>query len=139
MYLVKDDLLTHIYSESIEEITREDDTIVERAISAAIAEAKSYLSRYDLALLFADDADDENLRNKVKDLACWHLIKLSNPNIDVAMFRTAYEDARRWLEGVMKGQVDPAGWPRKANDPETGFPEGGAVGHSSNTKRVNHF
>jgi hypothetical protein len=39
------DLATNIYAEVISEITRSDNTITERAIAAAIQEAKMYLSR----------------------------------------------------------------------------------------------
>lgn len=141
-YLLPGDLNTHIYDEIREEITRNNEDLVAKAIESAVSEAKSYLSKYDLEKLFADPAvpDDENLRNKVKDLACWHLIKLSNPNIDLKLFRTAYEDAVSWFMKVTKGTIDPAGWPYKSSlDETTGFPEGGSVTYSSNTKRNNHY
>lgn len=140
-YLVKADLETHIYGENINEITRNDDTKVEKAINAAIAEAKSYLSKYDLSKLFADppDPDDENLKNKVKDLACWHLVKLSNPNINLELFRTGYEDAVAWLTKIMKGQADPQGWPYRVDDANTPYNESGTISWNSNPKRTNNF
>lgn len=138
-YLVKADLFSHLYPEIIEEITRADDTKVTTAISGAVAEAKSYLSKYDLTLLFADGFTDENLKYKVKDMACWHLIKLCNPNIDVAMFRTAYEDAIKYFDKVIKGLIDPDGWPYKPNDPVTPFPEGSSVTYSSTPRKCQHW
>ena len=138
-YLIESDLNTHIYSEIICEITRADSTLAPRAISAAIAEAGSYLSKYDLSVLFSDGFEDENLKNKVKDLACWQLIKLSNPNIDLALFRTAYDDTIKYFDKVMMGKIDPDNWPYKADDPETTFPEGSSVTSSSNYKRWNHY
>jgi len=138
-YLTKDDLQSHIYVENIDEITRADDTKVTQAINAGIAEAKSYLSKYDLTQIFADTFDDENLKNKVKDIVCWQLIKLSNPNIDVAMFRTAYEDTIDYFDKIMAGKIDPDGWPYKPDDPATTFPEGSSVTFSSTLKKCQHW
>src|ERR1035437_217614 len=144
-YLLPGDIDSHLYDEIKNEIVRDDNDIIVRAIDEAVTEAKGYLSRFDLVKLFGfgDDSDatviDENLKSKVKDIACWRLIRLANPNINVAMFRTNYEDAIKWFQGVMKGQIDPEGWVYKTNDITTPFPEGNAVTYSSNKKRFNSF
>lgn len=155
-YLNKSDLQTHIYGENIDTITRCEDTVVTRAISAGIAEAKSYLSRYNVAYLFWDGITvpdpvpswwyigikpitDENLKNKVKDLAAWHLVKLANPNINLELFRTAYEDAIDWFKLVQSGKATPQDWPRQVDDPDTPYAEGGSIQWTSNPKRSNHF
>lgn len=138
-YLQASDLSTHIYPEIVSEIVRADNTLADNAISTAISEAKSYLSKYDLTKIFADDFSDENLKNKVKDLACWHLIKLANPNIDLALFRTAYEDAIKYFDKIIKGLIDPDGWPYKPDDPDTPFPEGSSVTYSSTRKKCQHW
>jgi phage gp36-like protein len=142
--VVKEDLNTHLYADIIEEITRGEDEIIQRAISAAIAEVKSYLNRYDLLKLFGDADTDpvfvsDHLKNIVKDVACWHLVKLANPNINLELFRTSYEDAIKFLNLVMRGQADPDGWPYKANDPATDEDESTGVKWSSNPKRIQHF
>lgn len=148
-YLTSTDLQTHIYGENITAITRSDATLVTRAIDAAIAEAKSYMGRYNIAYLFWDGVtlpkptgagdviQDENLKNKVKDLAAWHLIKLANPNINLDLFRTGYEDAIDWFKGIMRGQSAPFGWPLRVDDPTTDYVEGGALQWSANKKRDN--
>lgn len=146
-FLTKDDFKTHLYEEVIESITREDDEIVDKGISAAISEAKSYLNRYDLLALFGDGDTDptvaesliDHLKDVVKDLACWKMIKLANPSIDLKLFRTNYEDAIAWLVKVQKGQADPEGWPYKADDPATPENENSTVQWSSNHKRRQHF
>jgi phage gp36-like protein len=117
----------------------QDVDIVSKAINAAISETKSYLSRYDRTKLFDGTVTDENLKDKVKDIACWHLIKLANPNIDVAMFRTAYEDAIAWLKDIQRGVADPEGWLYPTDDSATDFDENTAVKLYSNTKRTNHY
>lgn len=141
-FLVKADFNTHIYEEIIDEITRTDDTIITKGIDAAIGEAKTYLSRYDRTALFTPTVSDaliEHLRSVVKDIAAWHMVKLANPNIDLKLFRTNYEDAIKWLEKVQKGQADPEGWPYKTDDPATPGNENSGVQWSSNQKRNQHF
>ena len=137
------DLATNIYAEIIDEITRGDDTITERAISTAEQEAKLYLSKYDLLQLFGDDKTaptiaDEYLNRLVKDIACWHLLRLSTPGVDEGVYRTAYEDAMAALKDIMNGQAEPQGWPYKDTEADTA-PEGDSISWSSNPKRHNHF
>jgi len=146
-FLIKSDFNTHLYTEVIESITRNDDSIVINGISAGIGEAKSYLSKYDLLPIFGDailnptvSADTiAYLKVIVKDLACWHMIRLANPNIDLKLFRTNYEDAIAWLTKVQKGQVDPPGFPYPADDPLTVGNENSGVKWSSNPKRKQTF
>jgi phage gp36-like protein len=145
-YLLAADLDTHIYAEIRDEITREDAARVTSAIKEAVSEAKSYLSRFDLVALFgtevplaAPTVDDEHLKSIIKSIAVWRLVRLANPNISIAMARTNYEDAIKWLMAVQSGKADPEGWPYKADNPDTPFNEGALVDWSSNTKRGNHF
>lgn len=143
-YLLKGDLTPPMYPEIIDTITREDEDIVTKCIAKGIAEAKSYLVRFNLVALFgtADDeptVEDENLKSMVKDLICWQLIKLANPNIDLKLFRTNYEDAIAWFDKVKKSQLCPEGWSYATDDANTPFPEGDIVSYSTNTKRANHW
>ena len=137
------DLATNIYAEIITEITRTDTTITDRAVNAAILEAKMYLSRFDLLQLFGTDTasppvQDEYLKTLVKDLACWHLIRLSNTNIDYATYRTAYQDAIAALKNIQSGQAQPQGWPYLDTHAETA-PPGDSINWHSNPKRQNFY
>jgi len=142
-YLTKAELSTHSYIENINAISRNDDDVVTNAIDAAIALAKSYLSRFNLSKLFDPEAegfvDDINLKNKVKDIASFNLITLANTNIDYDIFDNLNKNAIAWLRDVQKGQADPDGWPYKDDDADTDYPEGTAVSMISNTKRNNHY
>lgn len=116
--------------------------LVRNAIKTAVGTASSYLNRYDINKMFSDNDSertfqDDMLDGKVKDIACWELIKLANPNINIELFRTAYEDAIKYFKDVMKGYADPV-WPLK-DDPDTDLDESGHISWSSNTKRSNHF
>lgn len=143
-YVATDTSKTYIWDDTAYvEITPFD--LVAEAIAAALAEAKGYLRKYDLLKLFGAGATaatvvDANLKSKVKDLACWHLIKLSNPNISVAMFRTAYEDARDdYFMEIQKGNIDPEGWDYVTDDEDTSRTEGQGFFSSSNDKRTQHY
>jgi hypothetical protein len=141
--IIQADLATNIYAEVITEITRTDDTIVDRAINTAIQEAKMYLAKYDLVQLFGTDVlaptvEDEYLKSLVKDLACWHLLRLSNVAIDYTVFRTAYQDAIAVLKNIMAGQAQPQGWPYLDATAES-VPQGDAISWESNPKRHNYY
>lgn len=148
MYLEKGDLTTHLYPEIIETIARADDSLVNQCINIAVDEAKSYLMRFDLKKLFGyqqgEDwtepaVEDHNLKAKVKDLVCWHLVKLANPNISMELMRTGYEDAIKFFENIKKGQLFPDGWPLKEDDPDTTMGEGNRIYANGNAKRRNHW
>jgi len=157
-YLVKADLYNNLYPEIIDTITRDEDDKVTTAINRAIDEAKTYLNRYDLLALFGNDTTgptitSDYLKMLVTDLACWHLCRLSNPNVDLALFRTAYEDAKKDLAKAMDGKLDPI-WPLRTDNDDTtdndapgypveginpGFDKGGNIGWNSGRKRRNHW
>ena len=137
------DLTTNIYAEIITEITRSDATIASRAIATAISEAKMYLARYDLVQLFGTDTQaatvpDEYLASLVKDIACWHLLRLSNAGIDYTAYRTAYQDALAALKSIMTGQASPQGWPYLDTSSQN-TPDANAINWSSNPKRNNFY
>ena len=141
--ITQSDLATNIYAEIITEITRADSTITGRAITAAILEAKMYLGRYDLVQLFGTDTtspaiQDEYLKSLVKDLACWHLLRLSNTGIDYTVARTAYQDAISALKSIQSGQAQPQGWPYLDTTSETAS-QGDSITWNSNPKRNNYY
>lgn len=136
--ITKAELKTHLYPEIVAIITRADDDIITRAITTGEGEVKAYLNRFDLAVMFGGTFTDEFFKSILKDVVCWHLIKLSSPNINLELFRTAYQDALKVLKDVMRGYIEPA-WPLRPDDPTTDFDERGHISSSSNPKRNNFF
>ncbi len=137
------ELDTHIYTEVLNEIVRNNTSLADKAIATAESEAKMYLGRFDLLALFGDEQNaplvqDEFLKHLLKDMACWYIIRLANPVIDYRSFRDAYENAIRTLEKIMEGQADPAEWPLKETTEED-LPGSTSVSWSSNPKRNNYF
>lgn len=133
------DLGTHIYPEVVSNMIRNNADIAVSAIGAAIQEVKAYLSKYDLLQLFGDDetdatVDDAYLTTLVKDIACWHLLRLANTGISYTAFRTVYEDAVTTLKAIAAGDIAPQDWPLLDTSAEVS-----AVTWSSNDKRDNYF
>ena len=138
------DLATHIYAEVINEITRNDHNIVATTISTAEKEAKLYLSRFDLPLLFGagetePETKDPLLQSLVKDITVWHLVRLSNTGLDQATCRLAYDDAIKTLKNIMAGQAVPEGWPYADTSALESPPDGNTVTWASNEKRSNYY
>lgn len=119
------------------------DAIINKMIADGVSEAKAYLNRYDFVKLFgegdtAPTVNDEFLNGLVKDLICWKLIKISNPNVNLELFESAYKMAKKTLSDVMKGLIDPV-WPLKADNPDTPNDDAGNVEWRSQPKRINHY
>lgn len=127
------DFNTHMYSELIDAISREDEDVLNDAMASAEGEAMGYLSRFDIDTLFSaeDDARDQTLLMRLKDMAIWHFITLANPNTDMEFRKTRYEEALSWLKGIQSGKIVPKGWPLATNEDE----EGGFFYVSSAPKR----
>jgi phage gp36-like protein len=110
-FLTAGELKSHIYEEIANEITRNDDSIIDDAINIAVDEMKGYLTKYNVAACI-DTVLPANRHAKLlaicKDLACWYLITLCNVNIDYDKRMDIYDRAIEWLKGVQQGKIVPA-------------------------------
>lgn len=138
MFLEVSELTSHVRSESLASIIRDDEAIAQAAIDGAISEAKGYLSRFDTAIIFGavTDARHQLLVIFLKDIAVWHLVNICNPNIDLKLRKERYDRAIKWLEGVQRGNIVPD-LPLAVDD--EGITTGDIIMYGSNAKRTNHF
>ena len=133
------ELYTHLYPESVEAISGDNERFLTAAIKGAIVQAKGYLHKYDIKKVFAAKGSnrDDFLLIIIKDIAVWHYINIANPNIDFSIREKRYNDAVSWLKGVQKGDIIPDfPLPEDADGNErntTGFRFG------SNPKRGNYI
>lgn len=120
MFLSADELYTHLFPETISAISGIDERLLLSAISGALSESQGYLSKYDIAALFARTGDERDALLLIwcKDIAVWHYIVIARPAIDYDVRETRYKAAIAWLKGVQKGDIVPPNWPYKI-DPET--------------------
>lgn len=150
MIITVDDLRkSSIYPEILDIITRKDDTVVEMQILAAQSLCASYLFKYDLKPVFGDDSAvpavkptvvSPALQKIVKIIASYYLVRQSNPNIDLELYRKDYEDAIALLENIRDGQNNLTELSYRQDDPDTPEDESAnGVSWSSNPKRTNYF
>lgn len=142
-YLTISELKTHLYQEIIEEIIRDDASIADEAIAAAIDMAKAYLSKYDLVKLFGSESAEPEvtspaLKRIIKDLACWYVLTLGNANIQMELFKELSDNALKWLRDIQKGLSNPD-WPYRDTSVMDKPAPGDAIEFSSNPKRNNHW
>lgn len=135
-FLTISELKTHLYNENVEVISRNDDTVVQASIDAAIAEAKSYLTAYDVSAVFAAIGSSRNalLLTFVKDIATWHFLVLCNAGVELELRQNRYERAIAWLKAVQKGDVA-ADLPADTSEDSVS----GVIIFGSNPKREQHF
>lgn len=138
---------TSLYPEIIQRITRGDNTAAELQILAAESFVKSYMSKYDTDAIFGTSTtaptytggDVELIKKLVKIVASYYLVRLSNPNVNIELFRADFEDAQIWLKDLQKGNANPT-LPYKQDNPDTSIDESNSdVNWGSNPKRINFF
>lgn len=135
MFIAKADLYTQILEDELTEITRDDDTLVNSAISAAIAEMKTYLyDNYDIEAIFSATGDDRHdlLVNFAADIAIWHLVARCQAGISIDDRKSRYDRAVAWLKTVKKSENYPD-LPRREETIQKHIFAG------SNAKRKNYF
>lgn len=152
MLVQPEDLITELYPEIVEEITRNNEDEVISQIKAAEAFCKSYLFKYDLKALFGDQTtaptvEDENLKKTVKVIAAYWLVRKANPNVNLELFRKDWEimigskEVPGWLYDIKEGNINPD-WPYKPDNPITPEDESAqndGVFWNSNLKRTQSF
>jgi phage gp36-like protein len=128
----------YLYEENVDVITRSDDTLVTSAIDTAVSEAKGYLSNYDKDTIFAQTSSSRNqlLLTMCKDLAAFHLVKLSAAGVNYEYRKQVYDRAVTWLKDVMKGNIVPDLPTLETTD---GVEYTAQIRYGSNAKKSQHF
>lgn len=139
-YLTPEEINSHLYGEIVAEIERHETNRpnLEKAITGAIGEAKSYLTQYDIAAIFGAEGDQRNpiLLLYVKDIAVWHFITICNAGVELELREKRYKQAIDFLKNVQSGKANPELPLRQSPDPNAGKE---FMAFGSNPKRKNHF
>ncbi|MGB4134251.1 MAG: hypothetical protein BWY89_00046 [Bacteroidetes bacterium ADurb.BinA012] len=139
MYVTPQEINTHLYGEQLTAISGSSTEDLTRAIHAAIAEARGYLTAWNVdEELSKSPGANPDTRNPllviyIKDIAVWHYINKCNVDTSLELRRDRYGRAVDWLKEVQRGAVNP-GLPAMPEAERTGV-----VIFSSNPKRNNHF
>lgn len=109
MYVTSQEINTHLYGEQIVAIAEGDMSKLLKAITAAIAEARGYLTvRYDIDAELAKIGDQRNelLVLWIKDIAVWHFVNIGNVNTSLELRAKRRDDAISELVKIQKGNFD---------------------------------
>ena len=127
MFLEKKDFGNVIYAYQIDQITEGDDNIVAQALSAAVEEAKSYLTAnvnslktfdgrivYDIEAIFGATELDRNslILQHCLTLAKFHVAVLCNADFIYEQAKERYDRAIDWFTKLAKGTVVLTSLPR---------------------------
>lgn len=125
MFITKEDFYSHLYEETIDMISRDDDNKVDEAINIGLQTAARYLTKYDVAALYAstNKAPYAELITYIKDIAKWHFIAVCNVSVDLALAEIRYNAAIKNLQTIQKGGLI-AGWPITATTTDKPFRSG---------------
>ena len=119
MFLNKQDLGSAIYGYQIDQITQDNDDLVENAIAAAISEVQSYLTGnnqrewidgrvvYDTEAIFNKVGNERNalILAHTKTIAKWWLVELCNADVIYEHAENRYKSSIDWLNKLAKGDV----------------------------------
>lgn len=138
MVFTKADIQLALYGEIIDEISRDNDELIDEKIEDAKGEMFGYLNRYDTVVMFGPDWQNAYFKRLCVSMIAWQLIHLSLPGVRQELIRTNYEDTIKVLGKIQLGTVRPD-WPLRPEDPATNIDDAGNVQYSSNPKRRNHY
>lgn len=137
MFLTADDLNLNILPEELEEITRGDDTLVTTALSAAVAEMRTYLyDSYDVDAIFAKTGTERHLLlvQFGTDMAIYYIVGRSQAGQIMDDRKARYDRALQWLIAARKSDIY-NDLPRRPTPPAGS----GVVAYGSNPKRKNYY
>lgn len=102
-FIAKSDLYLSILQDELNQIVRQDDTIIDQAISAAEAEMRAYLyDSYDVDTIFSATgaARHQLLVKYAVDIAIWAIVAATQAGINLEDRRQRYDRACKWLKMV---------------------------------------
>lgn len=135
---------TSLYPEIVARITRGDGEAAEMQILSAQELAKSYMFRYDIDAIFGVEYappqfKSELIKQLVKAIATYYILRRGNPGVDIGLARADYEDALQILSDIRDGKNNPR-LPYAPDNPDTPDDESQSpISFSSNIKRIQHF
>lgn len=138
VFLDDNDILTDIRDVFYDHITDADQTIIDKAEASAIAKMKSKLAeRFDVAAIFTAVGDDRDplILEYCVAIFLRRLHGRINPRKVPSKVKEQYDEAMKWLEGVMNGKENP----ELPIVPEENLPDGGARWGGSQTAKDNFY
>jgi phage gp36-like protein len=134
-FLTKDDLLTSILTEELDEITRDDDAIVTQACLAAVTEMRQWLyDTFEVDTVFAATGTSRHalLVQYGADLAIYYIVARGQGGQDFDDRKSRYDRAINWLKAAAKTDLY-ADLPRRETTVQK------VITYGSQPKRSNYY
>lgn len=134
-FIEKADFKLSILVDELDQITRNDATIIDAAISASEAEMRAYLfDSYDVDTIFTATGTARHglLVRFCVDISIWGIVASTQAGINLEDRETRYKNACRWLK-MVKDMGTYADLPLKTETEQTHIIMG------SQTKRNNYY
>lgn len=107
-FIAKIDFKIGILEDELNQIVRNDDTLIDQAIAAAIDEMKAYLyDSFDVDAIFGATGTARNqlLVKYAVDIAVWSLVATVQAGQDIDERKARYDRAIAWLRMVKKTKI----------------------------------
>jgi len=134
-FIAKSDLYLSILQDELNQIVRNDDTIIDQAISAAEAEMRAYLyDSYDVDAIFGATGSSRHqlLVKYCVDIAIWAIVAATQAGQALDDRKARYDRACRWLKMVRDSETY-ADLPRRTNTKQT------HISYGVGSKRNNYY
>lgn len=134
MFIEKIDLGSVLYEYQIDQITDGNDDLVAQACSAAVEEAKSYLTPnpdskqwldgrllYDVETIFGKTGNDRHslIVQHCCTIAKWYVAELCNADFIYEKAKERYDRAVTWFNRVADGKINVSSLPQLVRDETT--------------------
>lgn len=119
IYLEKEDLITDAFERFIDESTKDDPTVLDKAEERAIAFVKTMIgTRYNVNLIFTDGAPivNEMLVQILSRIVIYRVIKRNAARKVPADYKEDYDEAIKWLTEISTGKTILDGLPLPVDD-----------------------
>lgn len=119
IYLEKEDLITDAFERFIDESTKDDPTVLDKAEERAIAFVKTMIgTRYNVNLIFTDGAPivNEMLVQILSRIVIYRVIKRNAARKVPADYKEDYDEAIKWLTEISTGKTTLDGLPLPVDD-----------------------
>lgn len=135
IYLEKEDLITDAFERFIDESSKDDVTVLDKAEERAIAFVKTMIgSRYNVALIFAEDEPiiNEMLVQILTRIVLYRIVKRNAARKVPTDYKEDYDEALKWLNDIATGKTTLDGLPLPVDEDGNATNSNSLWGNNSN-------
>ena len=136
IYLEKEDLITDAFERFIDESSKDDPTVLDKAEARAIEFIKTMIgTRYNVDLIFMDGAPiiNEMLVQILSRIIIYRIVKRNAARKVPTDYKEDYDEAILWLKDISVGKITLDGLPLPTDDNGEPLKSNSLWGNNSNS------